>query len=233
MFRQLIASSLGRKYIMAITGAMLLAFVAVHMLGNWQFFLGAQQINAYAHLLKSKWMVLWAFRLVLLLLALTHISVGIWLFLDNRRARPVGYGVEKTQKAGLASRTMIYSGLLILAFVVYHLLHYTVQWFDPEFAAFAGRIPGVDEAVPDVHRMMSQGFSQPGIPLGYILAVALLAWHLSHGVSSLFQTLGCRNDAVARCLDRFGWLVALLIFCGLTLIPLAIYAAAQGWIPMR
>jgi succinate dehydrogenase / fumarate reductase, cytochrome b subunit len=233
MFKQFITSSLGRKYLMALTGAILLGFVLVHLLGNLQVFLGAEQINAYAHLLKSKWPLLWTFRLVLLAAALTHVSVGIWLFLDNWRARPVGYRQEKIQQASLASRTMIYSGALIFSFILFHLLHYTLQWINPEFASFTGRIAGVAEPVPDVYRMMNQGFYPPGITLGYILAVALLAWHLSHGIPSLFQSLGWRNDAVSKFLNGFGWLVALFLFLGLSIIPAAIFAAVRGVIYLR
>jgi len=233
MFKQFITSSLGRKYLMALTGAMLLAFVLVHMLGNFQIFLGAEQINTYAHLLKSKWPLLWTFRLVLLVIALTHMVVAVWLFVDNWRARPIGYDEEKTQQAGLASRTMIYSGALILAFIIYHLLHYTIHFLFPEYSSYAGRIQGTTDPVPDVYRMMNHGFSYLGISLSYIAAVALLAWHLSHGVPSLFQSLGLRNDAVSKFLERFGWVVALMIFFGLTIIPTAVYAAVRGWIPMR
>ncbi len=233
MFKQFVASSLGRKYLMALTGTILFSFMVVHMLGNFQVLLGPEQINTYAHMLQSKKPLLWSFRLFLGLMALTHITVGIWLWLDNRRARPDHYRQERTQQAGLASRTMIYSGALILAFFVYHILHFTLRWLNPEFAGFTGRIPGVEEPVADVYRMMNQGFFDAGVSLTYIVAVALLAWHLSHGIPSLFQSLGLRNDAVSRFLDRFGWAVAFLLFLGLSIIPAALFAAVRGAIYLR
>jgi len=212
-------SSLGKKYVMAITGFGLFIFVIGHLLGNLQIFLGRDQINIYAETLKSMPALLWLARSGLLALVILHIVSGIQLALANRRARPEPYSTRKVVASTLANRTILYSGLIILAFIVFHLSHYTLGFVNPEYLNFrdaAGR--------HDVYRMMIEGFSNPFVSVFYIIAMALLMLHLSHGVSSGFQSLGLRSKRSFVFFDKLAKISALLIFLGNCSIPLAILA---------
>src|SRR5262249_44922656 len=120
-------SSLGKKCIMAVTGLAMFGFVVVHMLGNLQIFLGPDAINDYGYFLQSKPELVWPVRLGLLLMVVLHIWAAIKLSAENRAARPAAYGNYKIVAASYASRTMLVSGLILLAFIIYHLLHFTVQ----------------------------------------------------------------------------------------------------------
>lgn len=203
-------STLGKKYIMAITGFLLFGFVIVHMLGNLQIFIGANAINEYAELLKSKAALLWGARLGLLTITILHIVTAIQLVLRNRAARPVKYGTSTAPiGASISSRTAAISGTIILAFVIFHLLHYTVGVISPEFLLLrdsAGR--------HDVFAMVVQGFSNPIISLFYLVAMALLCMHLSHGVSSMFQSLGIKSGAYDSVIALVAKISAAVIFLG-------------------
>ncbi|HYE71730.1 MAG TPA: succinate dehydrogenase cytochrome b subunit, partial [Blastocatellia bacterium] len=168
-------STLGKKYIMAITGFALFAYVIVHMMGNLQIYLGRDPLNDYAEFLKSKLALLWVARLGLLAITLLHIISAVQLVRRNRAARPVKYSVGKPPISTIANRTLIVSGLIILAFVIYHLLHFTIGVTDPQ--AYALR----DGNRPDVYGMVIAGFSNPIVSAFYIIAMALLCLHLSHG----------------------------------------------------
>ncbi len=210
-------STLGKKYLMAITGLLLLLFVIVHMLGNLQIFLGPETINAYGAFLKSKPMLLWSARAGLLALAAIHIWAAATLAAKNRAARPATYRVKRSAGASYASRTMVWSGLIILAFIIYHLLHFTVGTVNPELLQLkdgAGR--------HDIYRMLVSGFSYPLVSGFYILSMALLCVHLSHGASSLFQSLGFRSGFKKIWGDRLAVVLAWGIFAGNSSIPLAI-----------
>lgn len=195
---------------MAITGFLLFGFVIVHMLGNLQIFIGANAINEYAELLKSKAALLWGARLGLLTITILHIVTAIQLVLRNRAARPVKYGTSTAPiGASISSRTAAISGTIILAFVIFHLLHYTVGVISPEFLLLrdsAGR--------HDVFAMVVQGFSNPIISLFYLVAMALLCMHLSHGVSSMFQSLGIKSGAYDSVIALVAKISAAVIFLG-------------------
>lgn len=212
-------SSLGKKYIMAITGFGLFVFVIAHMLGNLQIYLGPDQINTYAETLKSMPALLWTVRLVLLVTVILHIVSGIQLAYANRSARSTPYSTSKVVASTFANRTIIWSGLIILAFIVFHLSHFTLGFVDPEYLDFqdaAGR--------HDVYRMMIVGFSNPLVSIFYIISMGLLLLHLSHGVSSIFQSLGLRSKKSFGFFDKLAKVSALLIFLGNSSIPLAILA---------
>ncbi len=213
-------STLGKKYIMAITGFLLVGFVIVHMLGNLQIFLGAEVINDYAAVLKSKPGLLWGARLGLLTLAILHIVTAVQLVVRNRAARPIKYATGKAPvAASLSSRTAAISGTLLLAFIIYHLLHYTIGVTNPEFLTLhdtAGR--------HDVFGMMTRGFSNPFVAAAYLLAMALLCLHLSHGVSSMFQSLGWKSGAYDVVIARLAKISAAAIFIGNCAIVIAVLA---------
>jgi succinate dehydrogenase / fumarate reductase cytochrome b subunit len=210
---------------MAATGAVLFLFLIGHMVGNLQIFLGPDQINTYAHFLQSKGGLLWLVRATLLLFLLLHVWSAIQVSRENKAARPVGYlGNPAPVATTFASRTLLMSGLIIAAFVVYHILHFTVQvkalnLTGEDFVALHD-----DGQRHDVYRMMVVGFRQPIVSGFYILAMALLGLHLSHGLSSMFQTVGLRNKAWGAHIDRFAQLAAIAIFVGNCSIPVAILA---------
>jgi succinate dehydrogenase cytochrome b subunit len=212
-------STLGKKYVMAITGMGLFLFVIAHMLGNLQLFLGANAVNAYAVFLKSKPVLLWGLRLGLLLLVVLHITAAGQLTLRNRAAREENYAKSKAYKATYASRTLLLSGLLILAFIIYHLMHFTVGLVDPSYLRLTDSL-----GRHDVYRMTILGFSHPGISAFYIAAMALLCLHLSHGVGSSFQSLGLKNKKTGVVIDRISKAAALIVFLCNSAMPLAVLA---------
>jgi len=215
--RRLWQSSLGKKYVMAITGFGLWIFVIIHMLGNLQIFLGPEKINSYAALLKATPALLWSARIGLLFIATLHVVAATQLVRVNRRARPISYKIKKPVASTLANRTMWISGLIIFAFILFHLAHFTFGWVAPEFLLMedaAGR--------HDVYRMMITGFSNPVVSIFYIVSMGLLLSHLSHGVSSLFQSLGLRSKKTFGFFDKLAKISALALFIGNSLIPLAI-----------
>jgi len=210
-------SSLGKKYVMAITGFLLFLFVIVHMAGNLQVYLGPEPMNHYAELLKSKPSLLWSFRAGLLVIAALHIISALQLAAENRAARPQRYA-EGKPIATLASRTILVSGLIVFAFIVYHLMHFTLGVTNPDFMDLR------DGNRHDVYRMVVEGFSNPYVSVFYIISMGLLCLHLSHGVSSLFQSLGVRRKSTVAAFNRFAQVSAIVIFIGNCSIPISILA---------
>jgi succinate dehydrogenase / fumarate reductase, cytochrome b subunit len=199
-------SSLGKKFVMAVTGAGLVCFVIGHLIGNLQIFLPPEAINRYAHFLHSSPELLWPARLGLLLLVGLHVLSAVWLWHENRAARPVTYALDPAvQSSSYASRTMLMSGLIVAAFVVYHLLHFTVQVesINGTPVLFGDlRDPATGHA--DVYAMIVAGFSVWYVSLFYLAAVGLLCVHLSHGVNAMFQSLGLMNRAYRVVIDKAG-----------------------------
>jgi succinate dehydrogenase / fumarate reductase, cytochrome b subunit len=228
MIKSLFTSSLGKKYIMAVTGLVLFLFVIGHLAGNLQFFIGQEAINRYGNLLQTNQEILWPVRIVLLLMVVLHIWSAAKLTIENRAARPVSYATYEPLGANVASRTMFLGGLIVFAFIIYHLLHYTaeVQYINltgKNFAVFMEQLPGqVPAERHDIFKMMVVGFHNPWVSGFYILGLALLCLHLSHGASSMFQSLGWKNDTYRPCLDRGARVVAALIFLGYISIPVAV-----------
>jgi succinate dehydrogenase / fumarate reductase cytochrome b subunit len=215
----LFKSSLGRKYVMGVTGLLLFAFVIVHMLGNLQIFLGPDVINEYAASLKGFTVLLWAIRLGLLLIVVLHITSAIQLAIENRRARSRGYDTGKPVASSYAARTILLTGLIIFAFIIFHLGHFTVGFVDPQLLELRDAF-----GRHDVYTMMIRGFSSPIVSALYIVATGLLCLHLSHGVSSSFQSLGLRSNGSLRFFQRLAAASAALIFIGNSSIPIAILA---------
>jgi succinate dehydrogenase / fumarate reductase cytochrome b subunit len=215
-------STLGKKFIMAVTGLGLFAFVVVHMLGNLQIFLGPQHINDYGYFLQSKPELVWSARFGLLVIVILHIWAAISLSSENRAARPAGYAVNRPVGSTYASRTMLMSGLIIFCFIVYHLLHFTVQV--PAINLTGQNFTQLEDPAHhhDVYRMMVIGFSNIWVSLFYIVGMVLLSLHLSHGVSSMFQSLGLKNRKYAVAIDRFALISAIVLIIGFCSIPIAI-----------
>lgn len=208
-------SSIGKKWIVAITGLILVSYVIAHMIGNLQIFAGPEKINAYATFLHSMPAMLWAVRALLITAFVLHIVVTIQLTAENRRARGQGYVRRNHVQAKIATRTMALSGLVVLAFVIYHLAHFTVRATDQRFRA-------LPRGPDDVYTMVILGFQHPLVSAFYILAILLLTLHLTHGFQSLLQTLGANSGKVRVSIVRAGYLTAWLIFIGYISIPVAV-----------
>lgn len=235
--RNLFCSSLGKKYLMALTGFVLIGFVTGHLVGNLQIFSPADKINGYAHFLQSLGPALWAVRLFLLACVGVHIWAAVQLTLENNAARPVNYDAKHTIRATLASRFMRQSGFVVLAFLLYHLAHFTLGAaqsgsFKTNFHYVMGSeyhllgFPVVAAGTPvhDVHTMMVLGFQNPIVSLFYIVAVGLLSFHLWHGFESAFQSLGLRTSRWGGGLKTVTRLFCLAYFAGNLAIPSAILA---------
>lgn len=215
-------SSLGRKYIMALTGFAMVGFVIAHLIGNLQMFLGPEAINRYGAFLQNLGELLWVARLSLLAMILLHIWAAIKLSAENKAARPVSYENYNPTAASYASRTMLMSGLIIFFFIIYHLLHFTVQIPGINFTSTDFKLLHDAKERHDVFGMMVLGFRQPLVSLFYVIGVALLALHLSHGVSAMFQSLGWKKKSYACLLDGGSKAIAIFIFAGYASIPIAI-----------
>lgn len=220
----LFGTSIGKKVIMAVTGIILVGFIIGHLVGNLQIFSPPEKINAYAHFLQSLGPGLWLIRAFLLLAVGLHIWAAVALVIENKAARPKGYRDQQTLRASYASRTMKYSGVIVLAFIVYHLLHFTVRNTHGDEFYPTAMLHG--EEVPDVHSMMVLGFQQPLVSAFYLIAVALLSLHLRHGFSSMFQSLGLRTRSWGGVLDKLGIAVSVLYFLGNAAIVVAALSGA-------
>src|SRR5256885_9374015 len=207
--------------IVAVTGVILILFVIGHLLGNLQIFLGPHWINGYSQHLHDLGPLLWLIRIFLLATVVIHIYVTIQLAIENRRARPEAYVDREYVKATFASRHMVMTGLIVLAFIIYHLAHFTVRVTDRRF--------GLLKVDPlghyDVYSMMVYGFQNYYVSAFYVLGLFLLALHLSHGSSSFFQSLGFNDRKLTPRLALGGRIFAWLLFIGFPSIPVAFLAS--------
>ena len=204
--------------IVALTGVVLMLFVVGHLLGNLQIFLGPRWINDYAQHLRDLGILLWVVRVVLLVSVALHIYFTILLAIENRQARPQGYVEKEHVKATFASRHMVMSGLIVLAFIIYHLAHFTVRTTDRRFALLKADPLGHY----DVYSMMVYGFQNLYVSAFYVLGLFLLTLHLTHGSSSFFQSLGLNDKKLTPRLALGGRIFAWVLFIGYTSIPVAV-----------
>lgn len=216
-----LGTSVGRKMLVALTGLALLGFVLAHMLGNLQVFAGPDALNGYAAGLKSLGPILWAMRLGLLGVFVLHVALTLRLAAENKAARPARYAHDASVQATSAAKTMVMSGLLVLAFVIYHLAHFTWGWVQSSNHALVETLTD-GTTRHDVYSMVVLGFRQPLVAISYIVAMGLLCWHISHGVQSVFQTLGLANARTREGIRRTGYALAALIFVGNASMPLAV-----------
>lgn len=209
-------SSIGRKVLMGATGLIMVLFVIVHLLGNSSIFAGPDGINAYAEKLRGLGPFVWAFRLFMLVMLGIHVLFGILVTLDNWSANPEKYKVKKMLKATFAGETMIWTGLLLLAFIVYHLLQFTVR-ITPDV------ILGEDaKGRFDVFGMVTGSFRHASIAAIYVAAMVTLFLHLSHGIQSVFQTIGWNNEKTLPTFNRISKALAVLFLLGYSSIPVLI-----------
>lgn len=202
---------------MAISGLIMVGFAIVHMLGNTAVFMGADAINTYAATLQSLGVGLWGFRAVMLAAVVIHIWLGVSLTFENSSARPVGYKQKENLKTGVAATTMIYTGLLLGAFIIYHLLHYTVRVIDSSYKTMV-----LPDGHMNVYNMVTTGFGQSFTVVVYVVAMIILLLHLSHGIQSVFQSLGLSNDKVQCYIVMAGKALAFVLLVGFAAVPLAV-----------
>ena len=216
---------IGKKVVMAITGIALIGFVIGHMLGNLKIFTGAETINAYSRFLREVGtpeleygQLLWLVRIVLLVCVTLHITAAVQLTRMSRAARPIGYTTKRDIETTWAARTMRWGGVLLVAFIVFHLLHFTggvVGFGAGQFKDLA------------VYQNVVAGFAVWPIALFYIVAMGALCLHLDHGIWSMLQTLGwntARNEATLQIVSR---VIAIVVFLGFTSVPVAVMT---GWL---
>ncbi len=213
-----ISASIGKKVLMAFSGIVAMSYIVGHMLGNLQIFIGPERLNAYGHSLHSLGAGLWVLRIGLLLFFALHIWMGVKLKAENLKAKPIRYKFNETVKASISSRTMIWSGTTILAFFIYHVLHFTARTTDPRFL----NLPLDPAGHYDIYSMVILGFKNPVNSIVYIVAIGLLCTHISHGIYSMFQSLGLTNPSCSKMLQRFAHAVALIIFFGFTAVPVGV-----------
>jgi len=206
---------------MAVSGAALVGFLIAHLTGNLLIFAGPEKINAYGQGLRDLGPLLWILRLGLLVMVGLHIISSIFLADKNRTARPVSYTQKKSLQSSIASRTMFYSGITILTFVGYHLLHFTYGIIQPDF--YHGEYILHDgRTVHDIYSMMIHGFTNPFISVSYFLAVTFVCIHLSHAISSAFQTLGFNHPKYNAKIKMLGVGLSAIVWIGYLSIPAGI-----------
>jgi succinate dehydrogenase / fumarate reductase cytochrome b subunit len=217
-----LGSSIGKKILVALTGAVLVVFVLGHMVGNLLIFAGPHAINEYGHFLQTvgHGMGIWIARIGLLVCAVVHVVLTIKLTKENREARTDRYGYQATIQATKSSLIMIVTGLWMLGFIIYHLMHFTFR-VPNDYDTYKTVLHG--ETVHDVYRMVIAGFSWAPASIVYLLSMGLLCSHLSHGVSSMFQTLGLATARTWPFYKSFGYAFAAIIFLGNALIVCAVW----------
>jgi succinate dehydrogenase / fumarate reductase, cytochrome b subunit len=218
-------SVIGKKVVMAVTGAVLILFVIMHMVGNLKIFSGPEEINAYSRFLREVgWpelgygQLLWIIRSVLFVCVILHITAAAQLTLINRRARPIGYESRKNVETTWGAVTMRWGGVLLAVFIVFHLFHFT--------GGMVGFQPGQFEHLM-VYQNVVAGFSNVPIAIFYIIAMGALCLHLDHGIWSMLQTLGWVNLDNTNSLRIVSRVVALIIFVGFISVPISVLA---GWL---
>jgi succinate dehydrogenase / fumarate reductase cytochrome b subunit len=218
-------SVIGKKVVMALTGAVLILFVIAHMAGNLKIFSEPVEINAYSRFLREVgWpelaygQLLWIVRIVLLICALLHITAASQLTRMNWKARPVGYGSKKDVETTWGALTMRWGGVLLAVFIVFHLLHFT--------GGMVGFQPGQFEHLM-VYQNVVAGFSVWPISVFYIVAMFALCLHLDHGIWSALQTLGWVTTDNTKSVRTISRIIAIVIFAGFISVPISVLA---GWV---
>jgi succinate dehydrogenase / fumarate reductase cytochrome b subunit len=208
-------TSVGKKAVMAATGLIMVAYLITHVLANLLVFQGPAKINAYSRFLHGTGGALWAARLVLLAAVLLHIIAAVQLTRRRQLARPIGYAAERhAQGSTLASRTIRWGGGLILLFLVFHILHFTLGTVHPSF------VEG------DPYHNVAAGFANPLVVLFYEAAMAAVGLHLYHGIWSSGRTLGVSAPSPHPLRRQLALALSVIVWAGFTAIPVAVYAGA-------
>jgi succinate dehydrogenase / fumarate reductase cytochrome b subunit len=205
-------SSIGKKVVMALTGILLFGFVVAHMLGNLQVYLGPTKLDEYGAALRRLPALLWGARLTLLAAAILHVWAAWSTSRASWAARPVGYSTRRFEQATWASRLMRWSGVVLLVFIVYHLLHFTFGTVHPDFVEGA------------VHHNFVVGFRVLWVSAFYVLSTLCLGLHLWHGVFSMLHTLGLSHPRYDRLRQSFAGAITALVVVGNLSFPIAVLA---------
>ena len=205
-------STNGKKVVMAVTGAMMFLFVVGHMLGNLQMFEAPEHINAYGHFLHNLGELLWLERGVLTLAIVLHITATVQLALRSKAARPIAYSRREAINSSYAARTMYWSGPIVLVFLIFHLLQFTAGYIHPQSQFIEG----------DVYHNVVAGFQVWWVSAWYIFAMVLLGLHLSHGLWSMFQSVGLAHPRISPLLKNAARSIAALIVLGYISIPISV-----------
>jgi succinate dehydrogenase / fumarate reductase cytochrome b subunit len=205
-------STIGKKAIMAVTGVILSGFLVLHMLGNLQVFLGREVMNHYAETLHANQELLWAARSILLLSVVLHAWAAVQLTAVKAAARPVGYAKSANVQATIGSRTMMLSGPVIGLFVIGHLLHLTTGTIHPQFV----ELHAFENVV--------NGFSNPIASALYIVAMIFVGFHLSHGIWSMFQSIGFSHPRYTPLIKKFASVFSWLLIAGFIAVPISVLA---------
>ncbi len=212
-FLSIVNESIGRKVLVAVTGFFMVLFVSAHLAGNLTIWGGPDWINAYGQHLHSLSFLLWPLRVFMLAFLGIHIFFGVLLTLENWKARAKKYAVVRRQRATFSGRTMVFSGLFLLLFLVYHVLHFSLR-------LTPGVLVGEDVlGRPDIYSMVVGSFGSPPVAAVYLTALVVLFLHTSHGVLSLFQTFGLANDRTLSKLSFFAKFLSTVFLVGFGLIP--------------
>ena len=215
---QTFMNSVVRKTLMSLTGIVMLWFTTVHLLGNTMIFHGPDDINAYSAGLHYLPTLLWTVRIALIGALLVHVFFGAMLTLENWRTKPHRYAVKRMLKATFAGETMIWTGLLTLFFLVFHLLHFS-------FRVVPGAAPVPDfQGRFDVFTMVRDAFRSRAMTLGYLAAMVVLSLHVSHGVQSILQTIGLNNEKSMPWVLWLGKISAVFFLLGYGIIPVLVIA---------
>jgi len=217
---RLFRTSIGRKLVVAVTGLLLLGFLLAHLLGNLTILQGPDAMNAYAAWLQGHPLI-WIARAALLLIFVAHTLTAVGLALENRSARPIRYRRHAMLEAGLDSRSILLTGLVVLAFLVYHLLHFTFGVVDAEHTHLLD-----ERGRRDVYHMVTHGFRDPWIAGSYLLAMMFLGVHLIHGAKSMFQTLGINHESYNGLIRIGATTVVAALILGNVSIPLLVLGGA-------
>jgi succinate dehydrogenase / fumarate reductase cytochrome b subunit len=203
-------STVGKKIIVAGTGLILLGFVIGHLLGNLQVFAGPEKINAYAAFLRKSIPLLWGTRLILLVSVVFHAVATIQLTRRNRESRSIPYEMKTSIQASAPSKSMIWGGLFLGFYILFHLSHLTVGVTHPQFSHW------------DVYSNIIRGFSFWPVSFLYVLGMVALGMHLYHGVFSVFQTFGVQHSKINSLRRPLASVVAVSISLGYIAIPVAV-----------
>lgn len=217
---QIVFSTTFNKFLMALTGFLLGGFITAHLVGNMQLFIGAEQYNKYAAFLKSISEILWILRAVMILSFAVHIWTSMRLKIIDLKAKPSPYAVKKYLKAKFSSRTMIWTGSMVGAFVLYHLSHLTLGLTNPKLFLMKDAL-----GREDVFSRVVWSFSNYEISGVYIFALIVLGFHINHAVLSMFQTLGIlSNPRIESILKTLSPIFAFAIAAGYISIPVCVLA---------
>jgi succinate dehydrogenase / fumarate reductase, cytochrome b subunit len=212
-----VKSTVGRKYIMGISGLVWMGFVLTHMAGNMLIFISADAYNAYGHAIVSNKPLLYAAESVLVLALIVHVATAISLTIENRKAKGTRYAIQPNGEKGptLASQTMGMQGSIILVFIILHLASFKYG------THYDTIVDGVK--MRDLHRLIVELFSNPAFVAWYVLALIILMFHLSHGAHSIFQSFGVLERKMQKSLKKFAWTYALVVALGFLSQPLYVF----------